>query len=203
MAIRNVVFDMGGVLVRNVQIGGEIAWKYHLDEQALLEDYLAYDRPIMDGMLEPRTWWEHACVRFGLPRKDGESPLEDLFHPVPNPSVLQIVRELKERGVPVAVGSNTCSWHWQVIDRLVGVSGMMDRLYLSFAMHVSKPSQEFFHAVVRGEGVDPSEILFIDDTKENVEAAQRAGLQAFWFQDTYLWPADRKLRRLLGLDEGA
>lgn len=199
MAIHTVVFDMGGVLVKHVQIAGAIAARYGIDEETMLADYAAYDGPIMDGLLQPKDYWIHASARFHLdPDAD---PICEMFHPIPNEPVLKTIRDLKERGgVRLLLGSNTCAYHWQVIDGMVHLSSLLDKCYLSFEMHVSKPQPEFFRTILGEEGIHPEETLFVDDIKRNVESAQSTGMQVLHFQDTDFWPADTKLRALLGLD---
>lgn len=198
MSIKCVIFDMGGVCVTHVQVIGLIARQYGIDPDALLKDYLGYDRPIMDGLLQPKQWWSHVAEKFHV---DADAdPLCELFHPLPNPPVLRIIDELREKkGVRLLLGSNTCHFHWQLIDSMVHLSQRLDHCYLSCDMHVSKPDPAFFRHIVDAEGVDPSQCLFVDDLAENIEGARQAGLDTFLFKDTGLWPADYALRVKLGL----
>ncbi len=198
MAVKCVMFDMGGVCVTHVQIGGAIARRYGMDSQALLEDYLGYDRPIMEGLIQPKEWWSHVAEKFHVdPNAD---PVCEMFHPQVNQPVIDIIRDLKARGgVRLLLGSNTCHSHWQAIDAMVPLSSLMDHCYLSCDMHLSKPDPEFFLAITGKERLDPAECLFVDDLQENIEGAAKAGLKTFHFQDTPLWPADWALRDLLGL----
>lgn len=47
-------------------------------------------------------------------------------------------------------------------------------------MGVQKPSAEFFNRIIETEGVTPDEILFVDDSKKNIEAAERLGIHGLW-----------------------
>lgn len=198
MNCKCVIFDMGGVCVTHVQIGGAIARRYGIDPQALQEDYQGYDRPIMDGLIEPKTYWQHVAEKFHVdPDAD---PICEMFHPQVNQPVIDLIKALKERGgMRLLLGSNTCRYHWQVIDALVPLSRLLDHCYLSCDLHLSKPDPEFYLTIARLEGLKPQECLFIDDLAPNIEGARAAGLQTFHFQDTPLWPADTALRDLLGL----
>lgn len=55
------------------------------------------------------------------------------------------------------------------------------KCYISCHMKMLKPSEEFFKAVMADIGIPSSEMLFIDDSKANVDAAVEAGLPAVWY----------------------
>lgn len=50
--------------------------------------------------------------------------------------------------------------------------------FISSRMKLLKPSREIFDAAAAEIGLPPSEILFVDDSQKNVEAARAAGWQA-------------------------
>ena len=49
-------------------------------------------------------------------------------------------------------------------------------------MKMIKPSAEFYKAVIDDIGLPPEEMLFIDDSQANVQAAIAAGLPAVWYR---------------------
>lgn len=56
------------------------------------------------------------------------------------------------------------------------------KCYISYQMKMIKPSEGFYKAVVSDIGLPAEEMLFIDDSKANVEAAIAAGLPAIWYE---------------------
>lgn len=58
------------------------------------------------------------------------------------------------------------------------VEDCFDDVFLSCEMSLAKPDPEIFHAVVRDAGIKPEETLFFDDTKSNIEVAEKLGFQA-------------------------
>lgn len=50
--------------------------------------------------------------------------------------------------------------------------------FISCDMRMLKPSPEIYEAAIRGIGLPPEEILFIDDNETNVLAAREAGMQS-------------------------
>ena len=56
------------------------------------------------------------------------------------------------------------------------------KCYISYQMKMLKPSAEFYKAVIEDIGLPPEEILFIDDSQKNVDAAIDAGLPAVYYE---------------------
>lgn len=52
-----------------------------------------------------------------------------------------------------------------------------DAFYLSHEINYRKPDTGIFKFIIEKHKLDPEETLFIDDTKENTEAAKRLGFQ--------------------------
>jgi putative hydrolase of the HAD superfamily len=89
---------------------------------------------------------------------------------------------LRRKGFPVALLSNTnpfmMRWaHSSAFDgNGHGLDYYFDRLYLSFEMRMMKPSPEIFLAMIEGEQTTPDNILFIDDSARNCQAAAALGI---------------------------
>lgn len=56
------------------------------------------------------------------------------------------------------------------------------KCYLSYQMKMLKPSFGFYRAVMEDIALPADQMLFIDDSKANVEAAIKAGLPAIWYE---------------------
>lgn len=90
---------------------------------------------------------------------------------------------LRRMGFPVALLSNTnpfmMSWaRSSAFDgNGHGLDYYFDRLYLSYEMRLMKPSPEIFKAMIKGEQTTPKNILFIDDSARNCEAAAALGIK--------------------------
>lgn len=59
------------------------------------------------------------------------------------------------------------------------MSDLFVKDYYSNEINSRKPSLESFQFVLRDAAINPHETLFIDDSKENVTGAERAGMHAF------------------------
>jgi putative hydrolase of the HAD superfamily len=60
------------------------------------------------------------------------------------------------------------------------IDDYFEKCYLSYELHLSKPSKEIFEAVIADSGVLPQESLFLDDNRQNIESAQLLGFHTYW-----------------------
>ena len=81
--------------------------------------------------------------------------------------------------------TNTDSIHISRFEHKVGVSFFSDfyqcfeKVYYSFEMGMRKPSSEIFNYIIKKHDLSPKRTLFVDDKKENTEAAEALGIQVW------------------------
>lgn len=84
--------------------------------------------------------------------------------------------------------SNTDSIHIETFERENGVSFTRDfymcfeKVYFSFEMGMRKPDPEIFNYIIKTHELSPKRTLFVDDKKENTDAALLLGLQVWNLQ---------------------
>lgn len=91
-----------------------------------------------------------------------------------------LVADLKAAGYKLYVLSNM-SLEFIEFLRKTEVYKYFDGEVVSCEEHVVKPDAEIYRRLVERYGLDVSETLFIDDRKENVEAARNEGWEGFNF----------------------
>lgn len=64
-----------------------------------------------------------------------------------------------------------------------GLTGQFDAVFNSSAMGVAKPAHHYFYAVLMSLGVAAAEVVYIDDSLANVEAARKLGMPSFHFRN--------------------
>ena len=151
---RNIVFDMGGVLVDYT--ADNATWHYTDDPEIVREihnvlfcsqEWMALD---MGSMTD-----EQAIMRI-LPRLSSEKVREIAkatfehwheYNNVARPGMEQIVRALKTRGQMLAL----------------------------------KPQPIIYQMFFERFGLNSADCFFIDDVQDNVEASIRCGMDAWWF----------------------
>ena len=81
--------------------------------------------------------------------------------------------------------SNADQTHIDHFEHKEGISFSRDfyscfeKTYFSFDIAMRKPDERVFQLILNNHNIDPKTTLFIDDTPENVEGAQKAGLKTW------------------------
>ncbi|MEO9511354.1 MAG: HAD family phosphatase [Flavobacteriaceae bacterium] len=94
----------------------------------------------------------------------------------------------KENRFRLFLLSNTNAIHIEHVKQKMGME-KFDRFknpfevfYLSYEMGMRKPDSEIFEFVLSENKLDPSETLFVDDTKENTDSAAAMGIKVWNLQ---------------------
>lgn len=100
---------------------------------------------------------------------------------------------------PIYLLSNTNEIHVDFISRQLKNIGMYDlyhdvftKVYYSHEIGCRKPNPDAFQFVLNDCGFKPEEICFIDDKLENIDAAQKMGI------NTHLFPFNSDLTKIIG-----
>lgn len=78
----------------------------------------------------------------------------------------------------IGILSNLTVFDKARLDKQVDLS-QYDYVFLSFEMKLEKPKIEIFNEVQKQLPFNPKDILFIDDSKENIDAASKIGWNTF------------------------
>ena len=194
----NLVFDLGGVVVR---------W----DPEAIIagvfkeEDIKARVR---DGVFGHPDWLE--LDRGTLGREDaikraakraGVAPAEikRLLHAVPPslvvfPETVDLLHRLKRRGHPLYCLSNM---HFASIEYLENTHtfwDVFDGRVISCRLQLCKPESGIYEHLLQTYGLRAEDTLFIDDVQKNLDAAAKLGIKTLRFENAA--QCERELRAL-------
>lgn len=146
--------------------------------------------PLVDdfekGLLSARQFRQgvRKLVNMDLEDKDIDCIWNSMVIGVRKKDML-LLNELKKKYDKIFLFSNTNEIHMKYVKLMFWeamgyeVFGIFDKVYLSNEIHLRKPDMESFDFVVKDAGVQKSETLFIDDTKQNILGAKRAGLNTY------------------------
>jgi putative hydrolase of the HAD superfamily len=183
--IKLFIFDQGGVLCRDFDVGPEAAKRLGIDvkdfRRLIAPDIMAF----MRGELGSGEFWSRFGARSGL--SVAEDYWATLFRPSLDAATVGVVEELRagcrKRGSGRVVGgTNTIGPHY-AIHKAGGQYDCLDAVYASHLMGAAKPEPGFWLSILEAEGVTPAEAFFTDDFPENVEAAARLGINARLYRD--------------------
>ncbi|HPY12477.1 MAG TPA: hypothetical protein PLH14_08100 [Sphaerochaeta sp.] len=191
-----VLFDLGGVVVKDINMLGKIARTYGLDREQFFTDYRHYEFPLMEGSISEEQYWRRAAQHFEI-EVEG-NPFFDAFSPTINDEMVNLITRLRERGVRVVCASNTIDSHWSIL-RDMGVLDLFDATYASHILGCAKPKWRFHSMILASEGEDMHRSYFIDDSEENVASSRRMGLSSLLYRDVPAVSASERLASAFSL----
>jgi len=142
--------------------GHALAWR------AMMEIQLTHGGVAAERVVELADWlWQ-------------EQPRQNLWRR-PIPGMIELTRELKQQGVPIAVISNSEGHLAELIDEM-GWSRELDVVVDSGRVGIDKPDPRIFAHACAAVGVAPQDFLHVGDAWEaDVQGALGASASAVWF----------------------
>lgn len=182
--IRNIIFDMGNVLVHfNPNLFVSKAAVSDADRALLLE--AVFRNPLwieMDrGAATEEEAYADMCRRLPKHLHGAARELLYWWHDLlPMEGMEPLIRELKSLGYGLYVLSNAPSNLHIYFPRIPGAQ-YMDGLVVSADHKMLKPQRALYEVLLNKYHLAAEECIFIDDTPANVEGARRAGLSGAVF----------------------
>lgn len=105
----------------------------------------------------------------------------NIFTPIND--MLSFVSVLKEK-YRLAILSNTNELHYEFLEKLhPELFKNFNDFFLSYKMSLRKPEKQIYEQVIDYYKLNPNELFFTDDLDINVNAAKKAGINAFVFKN--------------------
>lgn len=185
--MRNIIFDLAGVVLnlnlerdtKALNGAGLPDFMGCLKDEKIRVPLLEY----VNGLIEKPEFLRRMRPVCKLNVTDEEMlwAMDAVLDDIPKARLETIIR-LREK-YNVYLLSNIYVDAWQHAVREIERHGFtvedcFDKTYLSYEMMLAKPDARIFEAVFKDAGIDPSETLYFDDSKDNIEAGLALGLQA-------------------------
>ena len=194
--IKNVLFDMGSVLVSFDPVMFTMREELSEEDSRLIHeelfktiDWMKLDRGVITdsellSRVKPRfpeRLWpviEKLITRWDEP-------------PVMVEGMYDLVRELSEKGYGLYLLSNAAIRHQEYWPRYPVSEFFGDRLFISYQYKILKPDPRFYETAIEKFGLNKDECIFIDDLPLNAEGAVYCGIDALVFK------GEKRLRKEL------
>jgi putative hydrolase of the HAD superfamily len=173
--IKAVLFDFGGVLTgsgRTGFVGQTLAELYGVPAEAL--QIGEWHAKLRRGQANDDDLFADLNQRFGKPitKEMFLAKTDSMLKPYP--AVYALADALRGAGLQVGILSNIFRMNAEKIAAAGWYDGF-DPLILSYAEGYAKPDPEIYDLAVKRTGVQPHEILFVDDQAKCIESAEVAG----------------------------
>ena len=189
MTIKNIIFDLGGVLInidqkRMIDSFKKLGAINFLTPEAkrLVNEYGV-------GKITTAAFREQLIAELDIEISETEfkeawnSELGD----IPKEK-LEFLQQLREANYKLYLFSNTNEMHYEEIHDICrrdhGVEGLndyFDKQYFSHQIKRAKPEVAAFQAILKENNLLAEETVFIDDIPSNIEGAKLAGLHTIHF----------------------
>lgn len=186
MAVRLIVFDMGGVMMQHDSdaMVREIADAIHLPSSlvpAFGKAVDACDKPFSEGLIDEAEFWHNVetMLRHPVPY-DGSTLWGRFFHPVRDARMYDSVQTLRKAGYRVVTGTNVEPPHYLLHQQNHDYDAF-NAVYASCMIHRNKPDVQFYKYIKETEQIDYNDIVFVDDNHENYLATVSLGIHSILF----------------------
>ena len=187
MPIKTVLFDIGGVLEINADTGWQAKWEAVLAmtfedlfgrlEQAGLNASL--------GTCSEAAWLEGLREHGGMSQAQLDGFIHDFwvwYLGEPNTELIAYFAGLRSR-YQTAILSNSALGARAREQARYGFEDITDLIVYSHEVGLQKPDPRMYALTCERLGVQPSEIVLLDDLEANVTAARAFGMNAVLFQN--------------------
>ncbi len=189
MSIKNIIFDLGGVIIKH-------------DPTNLIES-LPYSKEEKDHLFKilssPHFWddldlGKYENISQALPHileayPDEKEILSSFFsssfmgHYDLYPFGLDLYTKLKEKGYGIYILSNFSKDGISSLKQSFSFFSMADGMVISSSVHLIKPDRRIFRLLIEKYDLMAEECLFLDDREENVLSAKDVGFHAIAYKE--------------------
>lgn len=199
--IKNVVFDIGRVLL-------EFNPKEYLVKK-YKEDSLA--EALHSAVFASSEWLdldkgsitdEEAVSIFSSRHAEYKTYIEEVMGDwnnilTPIEGTVELLERLKRSGYKIILLSNFHLSAFEQVYQRYSFLRLADEMIISSKINMLKPSREIYQHMLYSLSIKPEETLFIDDTEENIEGAEKIGINAIRFENPEQLEIELRERSLL------
>ncbi len=180
--VKAIVFDFGGVIVTTdkAKTIKFLTDSFQVSKKELKQILLEW-KQILSNEGNEKEFWINYAKSTGVSLPPGwHSKFEKVTSFTDIPGMIPLVKNLQTLGYQTPMLSNIQKYQANVVRRFEYYS-FFDPVLLSYEIGVEKPDKEAFNILLNQLQLTPTEIIFIDDQRENIQAAKEIGIDAIHF----------------------
>jgi putative hydrolase of the HAD superfamily len=187
LAIRTVIFDIGGVLLKQKPSQGSGKWESRLGlpEGALrsIIDKSGWNRAATQGQISSQELWRRVGEQLSLSDEQIQS-IESDFRPDEevNTELMDLLQSLRSR-YTVATISNAWSDAREALARKYNLDKIIDTMIFSYEVGSAKPNTNIYQIAITRLRIYPEEAIFVDDKDANVDTARLVGMRGIVYKN--------------------
>ncbi|WP_424494382.1 HAD family hydrolase [Salinimicrobium sp. GXAS 041] len=181
--IKTIVFDFGDVFI-NLDKAATLRELEKLEIKSFSEIDLKQNMEYEKGLLTSDAFIDAYLKTYPHITKEGfKKSWNSILVDFPKYR-LDFVKQLsKEKKYQLILLSNTnhihIDWVKENVEFFEDFKNCFDAFYLSQEINLRKPEPSIYQYVLEKHNLKPEDVLFIDDTKENTDAAEELGIHTW------------------------
>jgi len=199
MSYKAILFDADGVLQTT-----SASWRQGFakflpdpdDVDTFLNEVFAAEAPCLTSDLDFTTELSKVLFEWEISHSvdDVLTMWQQIF---PIDGMQAVVRWVRQEGFAACLATNQQTYRANYMRYELDYNSWFDHQFYSCDLMAAKPTPDFFFEIILRLDMKPSELLYIDDSEKNIQAAMTLGIDSIEFRALdYQHPADA-LSRLL------
>jgi len=183
--IKAIIFDADGVLVHSERrFSKALAEKHGISIETTLPFFSGPFQESLVGNADLKEIILPYLEKWGWDK--GIDILLEYWFSLENKTdkdLIKYIQELRKKGVLCLLATNNEKYRFQYMMDKMGLANVFDKTYASAHLGHKKPSQEFFSKIYGMlNNIKKNEILFVDDSIENIEGAKKFGVETDFYK---------------------
>ncbi len=182
-----ILFDADGVVVNAEMFSVQYQQKFGVAGDEMLPFFKGEFQDCLTGKTDLAE-----IVKPWLAKWEWDGSVEEFLqfwfkseHKV-DEKIVAAIKELRSRGIKCYLATNQEKHRTKYMKEQMGFGQLFDKVYSSAEIGSRKPTPEFFEFIL-GEvksqhGIEPEEVMFFDDSAENIAAAKQLKIDAHLYQ---------------------
>lgn len=183
--IKAIIFDWFGVCSEEFRkiLSRELNKKLGINKKLIVKSYKKYEPIFIISKINSENVLENMFKELGI-NEDANNFLY-IFNSMPkiNTEIFKIIRKLKNNHKTALLSDNFDEMTKTIRENL-NLKKYFDFVIFSNEVGLVKTENKTYKFVIRKLKCKPSECIFIDDKKENIERARKLGIDGILFKNT-------------------
>lgn len=194
MTIRTILCDIDGVLIWHHPYDPSKDWRKELEDKEILELWEMFQHSstwqscLRNSLMDTRDCFRDFLAARDIDPSRAQNAVDIWLehNTAPCEPALQRLGQWQKDGLECAIASNQDGLRKPCIENWLDAHGLGELpRFISCDLQAAKPDAVYFFYIEKALGRKPSELMLIDDNKENIDAALEAGWEAFHIDESY------------------
>ena len=181
--IKLIIFDLSNVCfsMEEPSFIHDFCLNHDVNEKKFDEEYQELVKKAEIGEISGIKIWEIMLLKYSI-KEDAKALIKKMIgQKYEYKEVLEIVKELKDKGFITAYLSNYSKDYWDPIAEKWDMNEYFSSGLISYQIGARKPDKKGFLELINRYNVKPEETIFIDDFQGNIKQAENLGINIHQF----------------------